>query len=366
MNLKRGASLILTVVFVFILASTNFCFSEEVDQNEDEFTINAFGFTHLWAQYDNTAGKTHGEDLKIARVRLGVRGNLNSRIDYMFLSEWGRLTYNDPATLLDAWFNLKVNSAVNIKVGQSWYRFSRSGTEILPKIPFILRPEVIDGIWLSMGRNGNYGYDKGVWLWGNFLETKFPWGYIFSVTTGAGLDHFDDNEKKDFTGRLWLSPLEGLELGVSGFHGYSQVDVVSDLGRNEERNLPEHAYGVDIAYNSGKFRVVYEYLQALHEGFSEVNGVERFQFPTQKPRGWYAMVGFKPLSWIEIPVRYAWYEKDSEISNTGIETVTVGLTWFLKEGTLNNIKLNYIIRSAEENYGSKPRNKVALQVQLVF
>ncbi len=85
-----------------------------------------------------------------------------------------------------------------------------------------------------------------------------------------------------------------------------------------------------------------------------------------QPKGWYVMLAYKPLLWIEIPVQYAWHEKNAAVDDTGLSSVTLGLTWFLKEKTLNNVKLNYIIRSAEKNYGSKPRNKVVLQVQIVF
>ena len=355
-----------SLLIFYLLFKPCSVFPDEVKSGSNYPTIKPFGFTHLWAQYDNTAGSSHGEDFDIARVRLGLKGNLYSNLDYMVLSEWGRLTYEDSGTLLDAWVNLKVSSAFNIKLGQSWYRFSRSGTEILPKIPFIFRPEVVDGIWLSMGRNGNYAYDKGVWLWGNLSEVTFPWGYNFSVTTGAGLDHFDDNEKKDFTGRLWIEPREDLQIGISGFYGYSRVAITSNLSREEQRDIPEYAYGFEAAYTKEKFRFIYEYLEGLYEGYLDINGAEMFQLATKKPRGWYVMAGYKPLPWIEIPLRYAWYEKDATSSDAGIHTITTGITWFLKEGTLNNIKLNYIIRSAEENYGSKPRNKVALQVQLVF
>jgi hypothetical protein len=98
----------------------------------------------------------------------------------------------------------------------------------------------------------------------------------------------------------------------------------------------------------------------------DVNGPEIFSIVTKKQRGWYAMLGLKPLSWIEIPIQYAWYESNCVNSDTGLKTITLGLTWFLKEKTLNNIKINYLIRSAQKNYGSKPRNKFIVQAQLAF
>ncbi len=324
------------------------------------------GFVQFWAWYDETAGPNHGDDLEVARARAGIKGNLSPNTDYLVLTEWGRLTYDDPASLLDAWVNLKVNPALNIKLGQTWYKFSLSATAPLPSIPFIYRPEVVDGIWLPMGRNGSYGYDKGVELWADLKDKKIPWGYVFSVTNGNGLRYFENNGKKDFVGRLYLEPKKDLKLGVSGFYGYSRVAIISNLNREEKKDLPEYAWGYDISYTKQKFRFIYEYLEGLYEGYLEQSGTETFHTATNKPRGWYAMCGFKPLSWIEFPVQYAWYEKDSVKSDTGLETITVGVTWTLKKKTLNNIKLNYIIRSAQANYGSKPRNMLAFQAQLVF
>jgi len=340
-----------------------FLFSGQADEYPN---IRPCGFIHSWGRYDRTKGPNHGDHFDVARARFGLMGNFTPDLSYLLLTEWGKLTYNDPTTLLDAWVNLRVNPAFNIKIGQTWYKFTRSGTEILPKIPFIYRPEVVDAIWLPMGRNGSYAYDRGIELWGNLKEGFLPLGYAFSVTAGSGLDNFEDNGKKDLVGRFWVEPIKGLQLGVSGFSGYSRLDVASNLRNLETKDLSEYAWATELAYSNEHFRFIYEYLQALYEGYSDVRGSEIFHLATKKPRGWYAMFGVKPLPWIEIPVRYAWYEKDSTKSDTGLHSVTVGVTLFLKEGTLNNLKLNYIIRSAEANYGSKPRNMFAAQLQFVF
>ncbi len=351
---------------IFSFLASGFFLTGYADDTVKFPNIKPCGFIHGWARYDRTAGANHGEGFEIARARIGVTGNLTEKIDYLLLTEWGKLTYDDPVTLLDAWVNFKVNPFLNIKLGQTWYKFSLSGSAPLPTIPFIYRPEVVDGIWLPMGRTGAYGYDRGIEIWGDSKNSILPLGYVFSVTTGAGLDHFEDNGKKDLVGRLYIEPREGLKLGMSGFYGYSRVSVISNLAREEKLDLPEYAYGVDISYTQKYFRIVYEYLEGLYEGYEDISGSETFQVATLKPRGWYGMLGFKPVSWIELLAQYAWYEKNSARSDTGLETITLGVTWFLKEGTLNNVKLNYIIRSAESDYGSRPRNMIMAQLQLVF
>ena len=353
------------LILVWLL-STNSVYSQEQNSVINYPNIKPFGFTHLWAVNDRTPGANHGADYDIARARIGVKGNLDANTNYMLLTEWGRLTLTNPVTLLDAWINFKVSPSFNIKVGQTWYKFTLSGTTTLPTIPFICRPEIVDAIWLPMGRNGSYGYDKGIELWGDFKENQLPWGYVFSITTGTGIKRFADKKPPDFVGRATIDPIKNLKLGVSAFYGWSRMEITSNLGSEEKVNSPEYAYGADLSYNQKYFRVITEVLQSLYEGHMNQNGTETFSLGTQKQRGWYVMLGIKPVSWIEIPVQYAWYEKNYAASDTGLKTVTVGLTWFLKEKTLNNIKINYLIRSAEKNYGSKPRNKLMVQVQLAF
>ncbi len=354
------------LIFNILFLGVILCCFVEADAGEKYPNVKPFGYTHLWALNDRTPGSTYGDDYQIARARIGLKGNLTPNTDCMLLTEWGRLTLTDPVTLLDAWINFKMNPAFNIKVGQTWYKFTLSGTTTLPTIPFVYRPEVVDAIWLPMGRNGSYGYDKGVELWGSVKEGKLPWNYAFFVSTGTGIRRFADNKPPDFVGRVTVEPKKGLMLGASGFYGWSRVEITSNLGEGENKNIPEYAYGADISYNHKYFRIITEALQSLYEGDIDVNGSQTFSLNTKKQRGWYAMLGLKPLSWIEVPVQYAWYENNYATSDTCLKTITLGLTWFLKEKTLNNIKINYLIRSAQKNYGSKPRNKFIMQVQLAF
>ena len=364
--MRNSLSKKLCLLIFFWSLSTRFTYAEEQDDKIKYPNIKPFGYTHLWAFNDRTPGPACGDDYQIARARIGVRGNLDAKTDYMVLTEWGRLTLTDPVTLLDAWVNYKVNPGFNIRLGQTWYKFTLSGATTLPTIPFIFRPEVIDAIWLPMGRNGAYSYDKGIELWGNFKQSKLPWGYVFSMTTGTGVKRFADPKPPDFVGRLCIEPQKGLMLGASAFYGWSRIDLTSNLGNEEKKNIPEYAYGADISYNQKYFRVITEALQSLYEGHIDANGSEIFSLATKKQRGWYAMLGLKPLPWIELPVQYAWYENNYVNSDTGLKTITVGITWWLKEKTLNNIKINYLIRSAQKNFGSKPRNKFIAQVQLAF
>jgi hypothetical protein len=352
---------------LFIL-SIIFCsqISLFAEQENTYPNISLTGFTQYWGKYNEKKGRDHGEDFSWPRARIGVKGDLNELIDYMFLSEWGRLTYDDPATLLDCWINFKVDPKLNIKLGQTWYKFSLSGTTPLPKIPFVFRPEVVDAIWLPMGRVGTYSYDRGIEVSGQDLTGDIPYGYTCSITAGSGLDHFEDNDKKDFSARIWIEPIEGLKIGSSGFYGWSKTKVSSNLNNSLISDISEYAYGYEASYQKDKFRVIGEYLQARYDDYYHTYAGETFTLAAQKPGGWYLMVGAKPTWWLEVPIRYASYKKNISQEDTELSTITFGLTWTLKKESLNNIKINYLIRDAEKNYGSKPENMSIVQIQLML
>ncbi|MBN1621748.1 MAG: hypothetical protein JW871_04060 [Endomicrobiales bacterium] len=327
-------------------------------------TVKLTGFTHLWWQYDNNAD--YDVTQKLARARIGITGNMSPKINYLFLTECGDLTLMEPCTLLDAWVNFKLRDSLNIKIGQTWYKFSLSGTEILPKIPFIFRPRVVDHIWLTMGRNGSYAYDKGVEVWGNFKDNNMPWGYIFSVTAGSGLYYFDDNGKQDLAGRIWINPVQGLKIGASAFKGSSSVKITSSLGSTKAVDIPEYAGGVELCYKQSFYRLMAEYLQGYYDNYSSKSALETFSTSSVKPKGMYIMAGFKVHPRLELPVRYDYYEMDSNQQDAGLGTTTIGITWLIKKETLNNVKINYIIKDAQKNYNLNSDDMLAVQIQLMI
>ncbi|MFH1415440.1 MAG: porin [Elusimicrobiota bacterium] len=349
-------------LFAFMLVGSLFVFFAGTCQAEP--TIKPFGFTHLWWQYSDNDDFEVTKNLK--RARLGALGNLTPDMNYMVLSEWGDGTYFHPFTLLDAWVNYKIDPAFNIKVGQTWYKFTLTGTGTLPKLPLINRAQAINSIWTNMGRKGSYAYDKGVELWGNMKCHGKPCGYFLFVTGGTGLDNFDDNGKLDYCLRVFKSPTECLQIGASGFMGSSRVDLTSSLGSIVEKDVAENAMGVDISYKKNKLRLICEYLQANYESSSELEAGQTYTIAEQKLMGMYFTAGYMVMDAVEAVARYDMYDPDADQSESSIHTLTLGITCSLKGNALNDLKVNYTTCSVDDNYGAKPADVVAVQMQLAF
>jgi hypothetical protein len=328
-----------------------------------------FGFTHQQFSYDKTKGDNHGSDYSSVRFRLGIIGNPSEKWDYFILTEWGRLTQYDPVTLLDAYIEYKYSPSLKIKLGQTWYKFSWDGTRPLPDNPFVIRPKVIDSIWLPMGRTGSYSYDKGIEISGEKEINKKTLGYIFSVTTGNGIDdhHFDDNNKKDLCARIYFKPNSNLQIGASGFYGYSRTSATSSSGATKTVDLPENAYGFEFRYQNEKFRCEAEYLKGHYDEYSGVENGITYSLAKETPRGYYIMGGFLLTDWLELLVRYDYYEKNASLIDTGLETTTLGINFYFdKNNKRNKFMLNYLFRNPEENYGSTLDDLFIAQLQLMF
>lgn len=328
-----------------------------------------FGFTHQQFIYDKTAGENHGSNYRSARFRLGIIGNPTEKIDYFLLTEWGRLTRYDPVTLLDAWIQYTFSPLIKIKLGQTWYKFSLDGTVPLPDNPFIIRPKVIDGIWLSMGRNGNYSYDKGIEISGESKINNLGWGYIFSVTTGNGIDdhQFDDNNKRDLCGRIYFRPTKFFQIGASGFYGYSRTEATANSGTTKEVDVSENAFGFEAKYQIDKFRLIAEYLKGHYDDVSKTENGITYDLTKTTPRGYYITGGILIKEWLEFLLRYDYYEENSSLSKTGLKTTTLGLNfYFHRNNNRNKFSINYLFRNPEDNYSSQVEDYIIVQFQLMF
>lgn len=147
---------------------------------------------------------------------------------------------------------------------------------------------------------------------------------------------------KDIVGRISISPVNGLSLGLSGYTGRGE-------GETEQIAVKETAYGVDAEYvlNFG-IHLRGEYLAARWKNW-DVATASASSGKTQQPRGWYLQTSCQlpPMPDLEVLARYEDYEKDSNTDDSHLKTTTLGMTYYLKGK--NRITANYLIRDAGES-----------------
>jgi len=333
-------------------------------QSLPEWMISPFGFAQFWYSYDGNSAQASQEQLKVQRFRLGGFGTVAPRLSYLVNTELadGNPTAGGTVSLLDASATYAFHDLLNLRVGQDWYRFGLSSNWTLFEMPFILRSEAVDGIWLPMGRRGSFGYDRGFFVFGASKEGPLPFSYSASLTGGAGVNAADTNKQKDFVGRLTLTPLKDLSLGASLFNGFSRVNSV--LNAAQQPDLHEHGFDVELLYSfADRFRAWGEYLETFHSG-SDSDGIA-----PMKRRGFYLAAGVSPMERVELRLRYAFYDADTYSQDSIVRTWSFGTTYRIKD--YSNFKLDYMIRDAQWNYaavtgGAHLENILLAQLQLWF
>ncbi|TCB50526.1 carbohydrate porin [Acinetobacter terrestris] len=243
-----------------------------------------FGTVQLRAnvQDNNTAPNTPKSTFDIGTALLGVRGNLfkdyneGKNLDYQ--ASFGYSKRNDGSNnsnfnLLDAYLRyhvLSTNSGLetaklNLTLGQQLLPFGldvQSPEDLRPTISTATAPTYL-GLFTRQNGLIIRGDAKPFVDYGaNYRAPLFE--YAIGVTNGNGSNKTDDNNGKDYIGRVaftlpvdYASWLREFKVGASYIKGEAKL---SGSGITDNKAKKDRL-GFDIYYNHAPFGVTYEYLQ---------------------------------------------------------------------------------------------------------
>jgi len=186
-------------------------------------------------------------------------------------------------------------------------------------------------------------FDIGVELTGKVPQLPWEPELQWAVVNGAGRNFNDNNADKDFTGRLILTPTEGMKLYFAGYTGTSFFTApntgTSILPLNTD--VRKTRQGVMYSYippGLPELKLQGEYIEGADNGF--------------RRRTWYQYVLYRPFSWMpgfEPAYRYEEFTVDTNRPNSTLSRHTLGFNYYLHA----NVKftLNYEIRH-DENEGN--------------
>lgn len=287
-------------------------------------------------------------DMSIPRVRIGTTGKIHKKLSYFIIAEGGDYSPKGASTfsLIDAYITYHFHNLLNVSIGQDFYKFTYEGSTIAPKQLFINKSEIVFDVWDSMGRNGFYAEDVGIWING-FSEKHSKLNYNLSITNGTGLGYAEDNKLKDYCLRVTISPILNFIMGASIFQGYSRI---------ENEDVKDNAMGVELVFNNDKVLILSEYIVAKY--LESAN--EPQNYPQVSKLGWYLTVGYRVDSRLMILIRHAYYENEIGSSINNYNNSTLGLSYSFRDFT--NLKINYsFIENDSDTY-----HKVFIQSQIVF
>ncbi len=320
-------------------------------QDEAAFKPKLSGYVEGWYRSDGsdlsnqtTAAKKTDNEFRVRRARLSAGGNLTEELGYKVTAN---LDGPSPASsssgvkLWDAYMTYKWSSLAAVTFGQMKYDFTLEGLEATTDRVSVLRAEVINDIAAKLGTRGGSFRDIGVKVNGA-VPGAFGLTCGAAVINGSGINTGDNNGEKDVVGRVTISPVSGLVIGLSGYKGKGQDETIAGF------EVEEMAYGIDAEYVNSGLRLRGEYLSGEWENWDVAAGAAS-SGKTQKPSGWYLQASYKlpPLPALEVMGRYEDYEKDSNTADSRLKTTTVGATYYLKGKT--RVTANYLFRDAGTN-----------------
>lgn len=200
------------------------------------------------------------------------------------------------------------------------------------------------------GKNNSTGFmqqmDVGVELVGKVPDLPWKPEWQVAVINGAGRNFNDNNADKDFTGRLTLTPTEGMKLYLAGYTGTSFFTApntgtsILPLNSDVRKTRQGVMYTYIPPFLDDLVKLQAEYIEGSDAGF--------------RRRTWYQYVLFRPFSWLpgfEPSYRYEQFTVDTNRPNSTLYRHTVGFNYYLH----TNVKftLNYEFRH-DQNQNSTP------------
>lgn len=270
-------------------------------------------------------GQTEAEDtFSIRRARVSLGGNILKRLRFKLQADLAR----SPA-LLDALAEVILDEKLNLRVGQFLVPFSLESTTSAGQLLTINRSRVVD--LLVPGRdNGSAGRDIGLAVFGRFSIFDYTLGFL----NGSGFNKKDDNDHKDYAGRLTASPARGLTLGFSFYNG-RRLDITTSA------NLIRNRYGLEASWHYHQLHLATEYI------FGQDDQTDKC--------GWYFLgaIDFKPNKY-QLVLRLDYFNPDRGLPGQSSLVYTAGANWFLSP--LSKVQANFEYHRLE----SGPDYRVAL------
>jgi len=311
--------------------------------------IQIMGYTQVRYQSFQT-GSINSFDLR--RVRLDLKGAIGGEWDYRLQTDFA-----SSPKIIDAYLNYSFEDYLKVTTGQFKIPFSMENLIPDERSESIDRAQVVEAmVARSKDVIGNQnGRDIGLQFSGNVasFNNGFLFDYALGVFDGAGINTADNNQAKDFAGRLVLHPVSGLDLGGSYYNGYDQwnISVKDNTGKTVTalRNQSRVRYGSELKYKIGALTLSSEYI-------SGNDGVI-------KRDGWYAQLTYFLISnKLQALLKMDEFDPDKSKSNVKLTNYTVGINYGFTNWA--KIQTQYVYR--REQTTQINNDALAFQLQLSF
>lgn len=332
-------SMIAAVTALLMLTSTTINAEEKSGDKEKVSLIpRVTGMINLRYSYDESRKDEQGFDVR--RVRLGMRGNLHEKLDYVMQAE-----YAGNVRLLDAYLRWKIAPEFNVQVGQFKVHYSM---ETLGGPANWLTAESPTAVSRLNGYNDlsglashKNGRDIGLMFYGGLIHKELfdVLRYRIGVFNGNGYNLKDNNRKKDVAGMLWINPVR--QFSITGSYYYGTYGP-----RNNDHVRNRASAGIE--WRDNKLAVRSEYLWGNTAG--------------QHSHGAYAQVAYTVCQMVQPVVSYDFFKQDESVEAYQ-HNMQVGLN--ITPVKYVRIQASYIHTLNKGSQNANPKHNNLAEVQVV-
>lgn len=236
----------------------------------------AIGQYQYSSQKDN---KSNTFSLRMARV--AVDGKLP--YDFYYKVQ-GQITGNTTTLgtsprLVDLFVEWQKYSAFQVRFGEYQVPFTFESPIHPIDVGFMDNAQAVlkfAGYSDRSGMHSSNGRDIGIMVQGDILPNangRKLLHYGVSVVNGQGINLKDVDQRKNVVGSIWVMPVKGMRIGVSGWEGsYARkgtwTDETTGEARSGVRSLPQHRYALSADYNNDGLTLRTEYVHSTGKAFS--------------------------------------------------------------------------------------------------
>jgi len=297
-------------------------------------------------------------------IRLDFKGTIAKEFDFRIQAQLnGMPNSSSGPRIVDAYMEWTRFEFARIKVGQ----FKRAFTFENPMHPidqgYYSYAQAINKLAGMSDRNGCHasnGRDVGLQVQGDFLKVndRNLMHYQAAIYNGQGINTGDVDNRKDLIGELWISPINGMRIGASGWTGsYARKGTGTDAEGNAisgKRSLDVNRYALSADYVTSSdwtFRTEYVHSQGKAFKNSSESDITVNEALGDKADAWY-VAAIAPIQkqTCHVKARYDVY-RSKATWDSSINNYSVGFDYtFLKRVKLSAEYIYVNNRSADANY----------------
>lgn len=337
---------------VFFLTGIIINAQENIHIDAGSARLDFFGYGQ--ATYDvKDVGGAKTNAAKVLRVILMTDVHITPKMDFFLMVD---AASNDSKKVMhEYWGSYKFNDALKVKFGQYKTDFTIENPispTVMGNIDFHEGVAYLAGMYGDSVYGNLAGRDFGLTLSGDFLKNKdgrYLFSYSAGLFNGTGMNISENNNQKDFIGRLDYRPTKQIMLSTSTYLGTGCAMADDKYGKfktGENYKRQRWAAGVEAKLDLMYLRT--EYLRGWNAGT-----------PSQ---GVYAesWLHILPKYKIDLVLDYEYFDKNIHI-NDATRNYMAGLQWWVHK----QCRISSLFQYKDPTMGERTRRFVT-QFQLRF